>query len=58
MVVQAGARIIYDSTCMDVEMDGANIKRAFFHTKGGVMSVTARIFIDSTGDADLAATAV
>lgn len=57
MVTQAGARIIYDSTCMDVEMDGANIKRAFFHTKGGVMSVTARMFIDSTGDADLAAMA-
>ena len=57
MVVQSGARIIYDATCMDVEMDGKDIKRAFFHTKGGVMSVAAKLFIDSTGDADLAAMA-
>lgn len=57
MVTQAGARIIYDSTCMDVEMDGANIKSALFHTKGGVMRVSAPLFIDATGDADLAAMA-
>ena len=57
MVIQAGARILYDATCMDVEMDGANIKQAFFHTKGGVMAVHAGIFIDATGDADLSAMA-
>lgn len=57
MVVSAGARIIYDSTCFDVEMDGANIQKAFFHTKGGVMSVEATVFIDATGDGDLAAMA-
>lgn len=55
MVVQAGARVIYDATCMDAEMDGCNIKRVLFHTKGGVMAVSARLYIDSTGDADLAA---
>jgi len=54
MITKTGGRIIYDATCMDVEMDGANISRAFFHTKGGVVSVSAQIFIDSTGDADLA----
>ncbi len=52
MVVQAGARVIYDATCMDAEMDGCNIKRVLFHTKGGVMAVSARLYIDSTGDAD------
>ena len=57
MVVQAGARVIYDSTCFDVEMDGANIKRVLFHTKGGVMGVSARMYIDATGDADVAAMA-
>lgn len=57
MVTQAGARIIYDSTCMDVEMDGPYIKKAFFYTKGGVVSVAADIFIDASGDADLAAMA-
>ena len=57
MVVQAGARVIYDSTCMDAEMDGSEIRSALFHTKGGVVRVSAQIFIDSTGDADLAAMA-
>ena len=31
MVTQAGARIIYDSTCMDVEMDGPYIKKALLY---------------------------
>lgn len=54
MVTNAGARILYDTTCVDVEMNGDCIKRALFHTKGGAMGITANIFIDSTGDADLA----
>lgn len=57
MVTREGARVLYDATCMDVEMDGDNIKRAFFHTKGGVMAITARLYVDSTGDADLSAMA-
>ena len=57
MVTAAGARILYDATCSDVEMDGANISRAIFYTKGGAVSVSASVFIDSTGDADLAAMA-
>ena len=57
MVTAAGARILYDATCVDVEMDGTNIKKALFHTKGGWMSISASLFIDSTGDADLSAMA-
>ncbi len=57
MVTNAGARIIYDATCVEAEMDGPNIARAIFYTKGGLVSVSAPIFIDSTGDADLAALA-
>ncbi len=57
MVTGAGARVMYDSTCMDVEVEDGKIKKAFFHTKGGVMSVSAKLFIDATGDADLAAMA-
>lgn len=53
MVVGSGCRIIYDSTCIDVEMDGTNIKSAIFYTKGGLMKVHAKIFVDGTGDADL-----
>jgi hypothetical protein len=53
MVIGSGCRILYDSTCIDVEMDGTNIKSALFYTKGGIMKVSAKIFIDGTGDADL-----
>ena len=58
MVTAAGARVIYDATAYDVEMEGPEkIKKVFLHTKGGTCSVEADIFIDATGDADLAAMA-
>ena len=55
MVVSSGARIMYDAACVDVEMaDENNIRRCIFHTKQGKIAVTARIFIDATGDGDVA----
>lgn len=55
MVTSAGARIIYDAACIDVEMESDDrIKRCIFHTKQGKVAVTARIFIDATGDGDVA----
>lgn len=60
MMLEAGARVIYDSTLIDVEMDEKNdrvIKGALFYTKGGIMRVKARVYIDATGDADLSALA-
>ncbi|MCL2125268.1 MAG: FAD-dependent oxidoreductase [Oscillospiraceae bacterium] len=54
---RTNGRIIYDATCIDVEMDGNNIKSAVFFTKGGWMAVYARMFIDATGDGDVAAMA-
>ena len=57
MVMECGGRIIYDSTCMDVETSDGMITAATFYTKGGWMQVHASLFIDATGDADLAAMA-
>ena len=57
MIMEYNGRIIYDSTCIDVEMDGNNIKSVIFFTKGGWMAVYAKIFIDGTGDGDVAAMA-
>jgi hypothetical protein len=57
MVMEHGGRIIYDATCMDVEMNGQTIKSTIFFTKGGPMAVHATYFIDATGDADVAAMA-
>ncbi|MCF0120749.1 MAG: FAD-dependent oxidoreductase [Oscillospiraceae bacterium] len=54
MVTSAGARVIYDATCFDVQTDGAVIEKCLFHTKQGVIAVSAKIFIDATGDADVA----
>ena len=54
MIMEHGGRIIYDATCMDVEMDGGIIRSAIFYTKGGWMAVHAEHFIDATGDADVA----
>jgi len=58
MVFEAGARIIYDSTLIAVDMkDERNIKDIIFFTKGGYMRVIAKMYIDATGDGDLAALA-
>jgi len=55
LIMESGGRIIFDATCFDVEMDGNKIKTALFFTKGGWMAVHAKMYIDSTGDADVAA---
>ena len=57
MVLEHEGRIIYDATCMDVEMNGQNLRSTLFFTKGGPMAVHATYFIDATGDADVAAMA-
>ncbi|MDD6189860.1 MAG: FAD-dependent oxidoreductase [Clostridiales bacterium] len=54
MVTGAGARVIYDAVCVDADVEDAQIKRCYFHTKQGRVSVAAKLFIDATGDADLA----
>ncbi|MBQ4369859.1 MAG: FAD-dependent oxidoreductase [Oscillospiraceae bacterium] len=57
MLMENGVRIIYDATCIDVEMEDKKVKCAVFFTKGGYMAVYADYFIDATGDADLCAMA-
>ncbi len=57
MLFEAGSRIIYDSTCIDVEVEDRKIIGALFFTKGGIMRVKAKIYIDATGDGDVAAQA-
>ena len=57
MLFEAGSRILYDATCINVEMDGANISCVYFYTKGGLLRVKAKIYIDATGDGDVSAMA-
>ena len=55
MVFEAGSRVLYDSTLIDTVVEDNRIKEAIFYTKGGYISVKAKIYIDATGDGDLAA---
>jgi len=57
MLLEAGSRVIYDSTCVDVEVEDRQIKGLLFHTRGGLMRVKAEIYIDGTGDGDVFALA-
>lgn len=55
MLFEAGCRVIYDATCIDTVIEDNKIQSVIFYTKGGYMKVVAKIFIDATGDADVAA---
>jgi len=57
LLFESGAKILYHHALVDVIMDGDRIAAAVFHSKSGFCAVRANIFIDSTGDGDLAALA-
>ncbi len=55
MLLQAGCRILYGVHAVDVNMDGSSIKDVIAYSKSGRMELTARLYIDTTGDGDIAA---
>jgi len=55
MLLEAGGRILYGAPVIDAVVEGTTIKEIICHTKGGSMAVGARMFVDTTGDADVAA---
>jgi hypothetical protein len=57
MLLEAGTSILYGTYVVDAEVEDANIKEVICHTKSGRTEVTAKIVIDATGDADVAAAA-
>ena len=54
LLLNAGVKLLYHHTLVDVIMDEGRIAAAVFHSKSGLCAVQAKIFIDSTGDGDLA----
>lgn len=54
MVLEAGAEILFHAYLSDVEMDGETVKSVIVATKSGNLKFEAEIFIDASGDADLA----
>ena len=57
MVFEAGARVMYESTVIDTEVEDNKITSAIIYTKGGHVAVKAKLYIDATGDGDLSALA-
>ncbi len=55
MLLEAGARILYGTYAIDAIVENSNIRDVICHSKSGAMAVSAKIVIDTTGDADVAA---
>ncbi len=55
ILLEAGARVLYGIYAIDSVVENENIKHIVCHSKSGRMIVAAKIFIDTTGDADIAA---
>ena len=54
LLLDAGARLLYHHTLADVVMEDGRIAAAVFLSKSGLCAVRGKIFIDATGDGDLA----
>ncbi|SNX54994.1 FAD dependent oxidoreductase [Thermoanaerobacterium sp. RBIITD] len=54
MLLKSGADILFHSFLYNVELDGENIKNIRIVNKSGIQEIKAKVYIDSTGDADLA----
>ncbi|MBL9215194.1 MAG: FAD-dependent oxidoreductase [Opitutaceae bacterium] len=54
MLVEAGGQVLYHTQLAAVETGPDGIARAVVCNKAGLTAFTARVFIDSTGDGDLA----
>ncbi len=57
MVLEAGVRLRFFTFFHTVEMDGPFIRRAITVSKAGMEAWKARVYIDASGDADVAAAA-
>ena len=54
MIFEAGAKILYHHTLADVIKEDGKIKYAVFQSKSGLSAIASKVFIDATGDGDLA----
>lgn len=57
LMLEAGVKLLYHHTLVDVVMNDGKIEAAVFHSKSGLSAIRAKVYIDSTGDGDLAALA-
>lgn len=57
LCLEAGVHMLYHHTLFDVVKENRHVKAVVLHSKSGLSVVTGKVFIDSTGDGDLAAKA-
>jgi hypothetical protein len=55
LVSEAGAEVVFHTQLAQVDAVGGRVQAAILCNKAGLSAVTAPVFIDATGDADLAA---
>lgn len=51
---KAGVVLLYHMLFMKADVNGGRVSAAYFGTKAGVWKVSAKVFIDCTGDGDMA----
>lgn len=54
MLLKAGCRILYGTHVVDCEVENNKITKVIAYCKSGKIEISGKIFIDGTGDADLA----
>lgn len=57
MVMEAGGQLLYHTQLAAAETEAGEIKRLVVCNKAGLTAISAKVFIDATGDGDLAARA-
>lgn len=55
MLIEAGGQVLYHTQLAAAERGNDNISRIIVCNKAGLTAISAKIFIDATGDGDLAA---
>ncbi len=54
MLVESGADFSFQTHLIDVQKEGDRVAYAILYSKSGIFAVKAKVFIDCTGDGDLA----
>lgn len=54
MLLSAGCRILYGTHVVDCEVENGRITKVIAYCKSGKIEISGKVFIDGTGDADLA----
>jgi hypothetical protein len=54
LCIEAGVQLLYHHRVVAVSRTGSKIEHVILHSKSGMTAVKAKVFIDSTGDGDMA----